>query len=65
MRTLRKTLAAAGVMFFTFAGYALAAQVEVLWLGHSAFRRGRAGHTSGCDIPRSNGQYTTSAYATV
>jgi L-ascorbate metabolism protein UlaG (beta-lactamase superfamily) len=38
MRTLRKTLAAAGVMFFTFAGYALAAQVEVLWLGHSAFR---------------------------
>ena len=38
MRTSSKTLVIAGVMFFTFAGVAMAQQVEVLWLGHSAFR---------------------------
>ncbi len=38
MRTSGKTLAVAGAMLFTFAGVALAQQVEVLWLGHSAFR---------------------------
>ncbi len=38
MHKLGKTLAVAGAMLFTFAGVALADQVEVLWLGHSTFR---------------------------
>jgi L-ascorbate metabolism protein UlaG (beta-lactamase superfamily) len=38
MRTSGITLAVAGAMLFTFAGVGLAQQVEVLWLGHSAFR---------------------------
>lgn len=33
-----KTLTAAAAMLLSFAGAALAEQVEVLWLGHSAFR---------------------------
>ena len=38
MPTSGKTLAVVGAMFFTFAGVALADQVEVLWLGHATFR---------------------------
>lgn len=38
MRTSGKTLVVAGAMFFAFAGVALADPVEVLWLGHAAFR---------------------------
>jgi L-ascorbate metabolism protein UlaG (beta-lactamase superfamily) len=38
MRTSGITLAVAGAVFFTLAGAAIAQQVEVLWLGHSAFR---------------------------
>ena len=38
MRTSARTLIVIGAMFVAFAGVALADQVEVLWLGHSAFR---------------------------
>jgi L-ascorbate metabolism protein UlaG (beta-lactamase superfamily) len=38
MRTAARTLTVIGAMFVAFAGVALADQVEVLWLGHAAFR---------------------------
>src|SRR5574341_1333374 len=38
MHTLGKTLAVTAAMFLLCSGVALAEQVEVLWLGHAAFR---------------------------